>query len=142
MTTTMHASTSAAIAAPLPTVPATVYTLPGISWLSLQVQGTTGTLTVGATSVAVQVTPPADGSPARVQADLSQVTVGALVAAAGSGDPLASLPGVLADAVSSAAIASVGVSVDLAGHRLVGCDLTVDAIPSWAPGALNWTHSQ
>ncbi|TWP37119.1 hypothetical protein [Leekyejoonella antrihumi] len=132
MTTTMPAP----IAAPLPTVPGTAYTLPGVSWLSLQVQGTAGTLTVGSTSLAVQVTPPADGSPAQVRADLHQVTLGALIAAAGAADPLATLPPALVQAISPAAIASIGVSVDLAGHRLAGCDLTVDAVPSWAPGGV------
>ncbi|MBO1756636.1 hypothetical protein [Allobranchiibius sp. CTAmp26] len=132
----MTTTTPAPVATPLPTAPAPAYTLPGVSWLSLQVQGDTGTLTVGPDSVSVQVTPPADGSPAQVQADLSQLTLGALIADAGSADPLASLPSALAQAVSSAAIASVAVSVDLAGHRLVGCALTVDAVPSWAPGGV------
>lgn len=136
MSTTMPMNATTTIAAPLPTIPATVYTLPGVSWLSLQVQGTSGTLTVGATSVAVQVTPPADGSPARVQADLSQITLGALITAAGSDDPLASLPTELVQAVSSAAIASVGVDVDLSAHQLTGCDVTVAAVPMWAPGGV------
>ncbi|MBB2893766.1 hypothetical protein [Flexivirga oryzae] len=132
MTTTMSSS----IAAPLPTAPATVFSLPGVSWLALQVQGTTGTLTVGSASVTVEVTPPADGSPAQVRVDLSTLTVGALIAAAGSSDPLSSLPSALTGAISSAAVTSVSISVDLAGHRLVGCELTVSAVPSWAPGGV------
>ncbi|MDN5796623.1 MAG: hypothetical protein L0H79_12820 [Intrasporangium sp.] len=119
---------------PSPVAPGTTYTLPGISWLSLQVKDDEGTLTVGPCTVAVHLSAPAEGTLARVEADLSQVTLGALSAAAkaaGAADPLALLPRALAQAVSSVAVASAGASFDLAARTLVGFDLTVTAVPSW-----------
>ena len=125
---------------PTPNAPTTMpssgtsYTLPGVSWLSLDVDGSEGTLTVGDVSVGLTVQPSTDGSPTRVDADLSGVTLGALsssAVAAGATDPLAALPPTLSQVLSSVAIKSVAVSLDLATHRLVGVDLEVDAVPSW-----------
>jgi len=113
----------------------TTYTLPGVSWVSLDIQGSDGTLTVGSTSVGVHVTPPADGAPARVEADLSQITLAALSAtavAAGSPDPLSALPQGLSAALSDVAISHVGLSIDLSARRLIGIDLTVAAGSPWA----------
>lgn len=113
---------------------ATAYSLPGVSWLSLAVQGTDGVLTVGPTSIGVHVTPPAQGAPARVDVDLSQVTLAALSAAAvadGSADPLGALPGALAAVLSEVAISRVSVGVDLDAHRLTDIALTVAAGSPW-----------
>ncbi|WP_347354840.1 hypothetical protein [Intrasporangium sp.] len=120
------------------------YTLPGISWLTLQLQDDEGTLTVGPCTVAVHLTKPSQGTVAHVEADLSGVTLAGLSAAAraaGSGDPLASLPPALAQAVSAVSVAAVGVDFDLAARRLVGFDLTVSAVPSWplVPGHVELT---
>ena len=120
------------ITATSPTSTTTTYTLPGVSWLSLDVSGTDGTLKVGPTTVPVRVTPPADGSPARVEADLSEVTLGVLSAAAsGSADPLSALPASLAGTLSAVAIASVAVTVDLTAHRLTGVELVLTGAGPW-----------
>ena len=117
-----------------PNAPGSHFTMPGASWLSLDVEGTAGTLTVGGASVAVVVQPAADGSPTTVDADLSGVTLGAVSAsaiAAGATDPAAALPPALSQVLSSVAISTVAVSLDLDAQRLVGVDLVVDAVPSW-----------
>ena len=120
------------ITATTPTTTTTTYTLPGVSWLSLDVSGTDGTLRVGPTTVPVRVTPPADGSPARVEADLSEVTLGVLSAAAsGSADPLSALPASLAGTLAAVAIASVAVTVDLTAHRLTGVELVLTGAGPW-----------
>ncbi|MFP5345914.1 MAG: hypothetical protein ACLGIA_02635, partial [Actinomycetes bacterium] len=77
-TTAVPAVPKQATAAPTDTS----YTLPGVSWLSLQVQGNEGILTVAGTSVTVQVTPAADGAPTHIEADLSQVTLASISQAA------------------------------------------------------------
>ncbi len=117
-----------------PTATSTAYTLPGVSWLALDIDGTSGTLTVGPTHVTVTVTPSAGGAPTRVEADLSDVTLATLSAAAvaaGSADPLSSVPAALADVVSGVAIAHVAVDVDTTAHRVTAVDLTVTAGAPW-----------
>lgn len=119
---------------PATTMPPVSYTLPGIPWISLDVEGAAATLTVGGVSVGVTVAPSTDGSPTRVEADLSGVTLGALstsAVAAGGADPAAALPPALSQALSSIAVSTVAVSLDLSVHRIVGAELTVGTVPSW-----------
>ncbi len=120
---------------PAPAAERTVYSLPGVSWLSVQVGGSSATIDVGGVVVPVAVSKLADGAPVRVQADLSQVTLATISQAAlttGSVDPLTVLPPALAQTLAPVAITSVGVSLDLAAHRLVGFDLQVGAVASWS----------
>lgn len=106
------------------------YILPGVPWVSAEIHGTAGTLTVGPVDVPVQVTPPAEGEPARVAADLHDVTLATLSAAAvaaGGTDPLAALPPVLATFLGAISISQVRVALDLSTRSVIEASVTVAA---------------
>ena len=123
------------------------YTLPGLPWLAVEINGSEGILTVGTVQVPVQIVPPTDGSPARVEADPGQVTMSAVAAAAvaaGGTDPLAALPETVAEFLGGVAISHVGVTVDLSAHAVTAADITVTAGQPWSvvPGHVDVTDLQ
>ncbi len=127
------------------TTTTSTYTLPGVPWLAVDINGSDGTLTVGAVQIPVQIVPPADGSPARIEAEPGQVTLSAIAAAAvaaGGTDPLAALPSALAGFLGGIAISRVAVTVDLSTHSITAADLTVAAEQPWpvVPGHVDVTE--
>ena len=96
--------------------------------------GVDGTLTVGPLAVPVQVTRPADGSPARIDVAPEQLTLSAISAAAlsaGGTDPLAVLPSSVAAFVGGIAVAHIGVAIDLTARTVTGLEITVAADQPW-----------
>jgi hypothetical protein len=122
------------------TTTTTTYSLPGVDWLSVQVQGDGGTLTIGDTHVSAHVTAPADGAPARLEADPGDVTLGGLSAAlgAGSADPLSALPSPLASYLCGVSITSVAVTFDTEAARITEFDLKLVGTKGFAlvPGSV------
>ena len=123
---------------------ATTYTLPGVPWLTVEVNGNQGVLTVGAVQIPVDVVPPVDGSAARIEADPGQLTLSAISAAAvsaGGTDLLAALPTALAGFLGGIAISHVGVTIDLSAHSVTAADITVTAAQPWSvlPGHVDVT---
>src|SRR6478752_3508143 len=115
------------------------YAMPGVPWLAVDLnpgvaEGTDGTLTVGPITVPVQLTPPTDGAPARIDAAPSQLTLSAISAAAvsaGGTDPLAVLPSSVAAFVGGIAVAHIGVAIDLTARTVTGLEITVAADQPW-----------
>ena len=108
-------------------------TLPGVDWLALDVDGHDGTLTLGSTTVGVSVTP-ANGGPATVDVDPSEVTLATLSEAAhsaGGVDPLAALPASLAGFLGATNIAHVHVAADLEKRALAELAVEVDSDAPW-----------
>jgi hypothetical protein len=115
------------------------YALPGVPWLAVDVnsgiaEGVDGTLTVGPAAIAVQLTPPVDGAPARIDVQPTGLTLSAISAAAvaaGGTDPLADLPSSLAAFVGGIAVAHIGVTIDMTAVAVTGIEVTIAADQPW-----------
>src|SRR3954454_16019962 len=112
-------------------------TLPGVPWLAVTPHDHGATVTVGSVSTEVELTPPADGSPAVIEVAPEAVTIAELAAAGGT-DPLAALPPSLGAIVGGVAISHVRIAFDAGTRSLADASIELTATQPWdiVPGRL------
>src|SRR4051812_49509645 len=84
-------------------------TRPSVAWSAVTPHDHSATVTVGSVSTEVELTPPADGSPAVIEVAPEAVTIAELAVAGGT-DPLAALPPSLGAIVGGVAISHVRIA--------------------------------
>src|SRR4051812_20197194 len=122
------------VMSPVATAP---LTLPGVPWLAVTPHDHSATVTVGSVSTEVDLTPPADGSPAVIEVAPEAVTIAELAAAGGT-DPLSALPPSLGAIVGGVAISHLRIAFDAGTRSLADASIELAATQPWeiVPGRL------
>ncbi len=121
-----------------------LFTLDGVPFVRLVLEGIYGTLDIGPSTVPIQLSPPVDGvatidvGPGNVTLDAISCFAGQEPASAAAVDARAIMPPSLVAAVGGAVVTHARVRVDLTGRRLtaVGLDVVGDRPWTLLPGRL------